>query len=56
MNHFGLPSGPSGIAGVLAGIISTSVAITVATDSYIHWLFVLAGIAMGLWTARMVDK
>lgn len=56
VNYFRSSSGPPGITGIAAAILCTSLAITVATDSYVHWLFVAAGIAVGLWAAKIVDR
>jgi hypothetical protein len=45
-----------GIVAIILGTLVASVAITQVTGSYMHWPFVLAGIAAGLLAVRSINR
>jgi hypothetical protein len=45
-----------GVFGIVAGILSVCVIITLVTDTYGHWLPVLLGIAVGLAAVARINR
>ena len=52
----GSTPGSAGIAVIIATCIAVSAIITVVTGSFVHWPFVIAGIAVGLWAVSSINK
>lgn len=49
-------SGSSGIFAVVVGTLAVSVIITKVTGSVAHWPFILAGIGVGLYAVKAMNR
>jgi hypothetical protein len=48
------PPGATGIGAIVAGTVGVSVIITLVTGSFVHWPFIVGGLASGLLAAKSV--
>ncbi|MCU0981795.1 MAG: hypothetical protein MUF25_21810 [Pirellulaceae bacterium] len=59
INHrmiLGSTPGSAGITIIIGVCLAVAAIITVVTGSFIHWLFILAGIVVGLWAVASINK
>ena len=50
------PAGYTGIAAIVLACLGVSGVISIVTGAYFHWLFVLAGILVGLWAVQFINR
>jgi hypothetical protein len=46
----------SGINGIVVATIILSIIISLLFGTFSHWPFVIAGLAVGLWAARIINR
>ena len=52
----GSSAGCGGIIGIVAGFLVVSAIITLVTGTYVHWLFVVLGIVVGLSAVQSINR
>lgn len=52
----GTSSGLAGVIAIIGACVAVSCLITWVTGSYTHWIFVIAGIVVGLWAVQAINR